>query len=148
MAYEYKEYEYVENCLMKAGEVLKEVQVVLAIITGICGIIVAVGEKDIYGEFSFLLFLTALIPYVVATAILIGLGWLGDIFCTAFADIHFYLRSLNKVAHGSTNGEKNGINTMPSISDQNNDTWKCRNCGRILKTYQTTCTCGQKKSKN
>lgn len=53
MAYEYKEYEYVENCLMKAGEVLKEVQVVLAIITGICGIIVAVGEKDIYGEFSF-----------------------------------------------------------------------------------------------
>lgn len=31
MAYEYKEYEYVENCLMKAGEVLKEVQVVLAI---------------------------------------------------------------------------------------------------------------------
>ena len=65
MAYEYKEYEYVENCLMKAGEVLKEVQVVLAIITGICGIIVAVGEKDIYGEFSFLLFLTALIPYVV-----------------------------------------------------------------------------------
>ena len=130
------------------GEVLKEVQVVLAIITGICGIIVAVGEKDIYGEFSFLLFLTALIPYVVATAILIGLGWLGDIFCTAFADIHFYLRSLNKVAHGSTNGEKNGINTMPSISDQNNDTWKCRNCGRILKTYQTTCTCGQKKSEN
>lgn len=122
MAYEYKEYEYVENCLMKAGEVLKEVQVVLAIITGICGIIVAVGEKDIYGEFSFLLFLTALIPYVVATAILIGLGWLGDIFCTAFADIHFYLRSLNKVAHGSTNGEKNGINTIPSISDQNNDT--------------------------
>ena len=84
----------------------------------------------------------------MATAILIGLGWLGDIFCTAFADIHFYLRSLNKVAHGSTNGEKNGINTMPSISDQNNDTWKCRNCGRILKTYQTTCTCGQKKSEN
>lgn len=126
---------------------MKEVQVMLAIITGICGIIVAVGEKDIYGEFSFLLFLTALIPYVVATAILIGLGWLGDIFCTAFADIHFYLRSLNKVAHGSTNGEKNGINTMPSISDQNNNTWKCRNCGRILKTYQTTCTCGQKNPK-
>ena len=24
MAYEYKEYEYVENCLMKAGEILKE----------------------------------------------------------------------------------------------------------------------------
>ena len=48
MAYEYKEYEYVENCLMKAGEVLKEVQVVLAIITGICGIIIAVGEKAIF----------------------------------------------------------------------------------------------------
>ncbi|MFQ9471119.1 MAG: hypothetical protein ACLRY7_01925 [Hominenteromicrobium sp.] len=89
MAYEYKEYEYVENCLMKAGEILKEVQVVLAIITGICGIIVAVGEKDIYGEFSFLLFLTALIPYVVATAILIGLGWLGDIFLHCFCGYSF-----------------------------------------------------------
>lgn len=148
MAYEYKEYEYVESNLVKAGEVLKKVQIVLAVITGICGIIVAACEKDIHGDFSFLLFLTALIPYAVATAILIGLAWLDSILFSAFADVHFYLRSLNKVAHGSTNGEKNGINTMPSISDQNNDTWKCRNCGRILKTYQTTCTCGQKKSEN
>lgn len=29
MAYEYKEYEYVESNLVKAGEVLKKVQIVL-----------------------------------------------------------------------------------------------------------------------
>lgn len=96
MAYEYKEYEYVESNLVKAGEVLKKVQIVLAVITGICGIIVAACEKDIHGDFSFLLFLTALIPYAVATAILIGLAWLDSILFSAFADVHFYLRSLNR----------------------------------------------------
>lgn len=160
MAYEYKEYEYVESNLVKAGEVLKKVQIVLAVITGICGIIVAACEKDIHGDFSFLLFLTALIPYAVATAILIGLAWLDSILFSAFADVHFYLRSLNRAAHIS-NKEQSGTSAMmektenvreafdksqPSMYDHNHDTWKCPKCGRTLKNYQTTCNCGQKQS--
>ena len=162
MAYEYKEYEYVESSLVKAGEVLKKVLIVLAVITGIGGILVAAGERDIHGDFSFLLFLSTLISYAVATVILIGFAWLEGIFFTAFADIHFYLRSLNSAARVS-NKEKSGTSTMmgktenvrevfdksqPSMFDHNHDTWKCPRCGRILKNYQTTCNCGQKRSEN
>lgn len=109
-------------------EILRKGSIVLLVIMIL---IVIIGSFGIFGE-NFLAGLLYLIIGIVATLFYAGFIFL---FLDMAEDVEYIKYKIMEIDH------KNNKDKAEEIKDG----WKCSECGKVNRSYTTTCACGKSK---